>query len=716
MAYQPKSNLTDPNNINSNINDINNLENVNNNIDISSNLDFSKIKEYNNKSVDYIFDEKIDISLEILKKIEIFLETNAIESKLNLDEKILIIILHNLACCYQKLKDFENCISYLEAVIYHFDSSLEPKHNITINEEYFFKSRNEDQSNYSLLGDFILELRFSAKFHLQMCAVLSQANKHIEALKHAKLAALMCEDNLIKTHYLYNQMKLNNFKNNRINNNEDDFSIFTEKINQSLKIIHELYNRVINLRNKFNFSSNKIPDINNFPNPSNPHNFSSYLNYTNFEINKYLSNNSLTNNIRQTFGNSITKDDWIQLLNIGNIMYLSPLNYDDLELDSDPKYELLRDAILEKVVMLTVAYFCIATELRFLSPDKGNNKTNGEFYHFKAVEFASLFLPVSCPIVKHYIVSYYKHYGNDMEIIPEGKIVKMKIDLIRSEIEKDKDTLTFVKTKKINYINKVIVNDNQSNHLNNKKESKNEIISNNNLAIKSKIKEDKAPKFKLNFNNLRESNSSIKEKANNNSDRIEVKQVNNNLNNNNNKRLEKNSTSGAKTERIQINKNNINNNNIGSKTNRYISANHSHNHTNNNLNNNSGKGSGNMTARIGSSNKLNNKNNNSDKGSKTQRDYFHSREKIFSNNVYNTFKKKNNHKSKINDININYNNNLIKSSTLINKLLNNRIIQKKGIIRPESTSTSQSLIRVLQTKAKSNSNNGVNNNKILKKK
>ena len=716
MAYQPKSNLTDPNNINSNINDINNLENVNNNIDISSNLDFSKIKEYNNKSVDYIFDEKIDISLEILKKIEIFLETNAIESKLNLDEKILIIILHNLACCYQKLKDFENCISYLEAVIYHFDSSLEPKHNITINEEYFFKSRNEDQSNYSLLGDFILELRFSAKFHLQMCAVLSQANKHIEALKHAKLAALMCEDNLIKTHYLYNQMKLNNFKNNRINNNEDDFSIFTEKINQSLKIIHELYNRVINLRNKFNFSSNKIPDINNFPNPSNPHNFSSYLNYTNFEINKYLSNNSLTNNIRQTFGSSITKDDWIQLLNIGNIMYLSPLNYDDLELDSDPKYELLRDAILEKVVMLTVAYFCIATELRFLSPDKGNNITNGEFYHFKAVEFASLFLPVSCPIVKHYIVSYYKHYGNDMEIIPEGKIVEMKIDLIRSEIEKDKDTLTFVKTKKINYINKVIVNDNQSNHLNNKKESKNEIIPNNNLAIKSKIKEDKAPKFKLNFNNLRESNSSIKENANNNSDRIEVKQVNNNLNNNNNKRLEKNSTSGAKTERIQINKNNINNNNIGSKTNRYISANHSHNHTNNNLNNNSGKGSGNMTARIGSSNKLNNKNNNSDKGSKTQRDYFHSREKIFSNNVYNTFKKKNNHKSKINDININYNNNLIKSSTLINKLLNNRIIQKKGIIRPESTSTSQSLIRVLQTKAKSNSNNGVNNNKILKKK
>ncbi len=37
-------------------------------------------------------------------------------------------------------------------------------------------------------------------------------------------------------------------------------------------------------------------------------------------------------------------------MNIGNIMYLSALNYDDLDLDSDPKFELLRDAVLEKVI------------------------------------------------------------------------------------------------------------------------------------------------------------------------------------------------------------------------------------------------------------------------------------------------------------------------------------------------------------------------------
>ena len=41
-------------------------------------------------------------------------------------------------------------------------------------------------------------------------------------------------------------------------------------------------------------------------------------------------------------------DDWINFLNIGNIMYLAPLNYDDLDLESDPRFELLRDAVIEK--------------------------------------------------------------------------------------------------------------------------------------------------------------------------------------------------------------------------------------------------------------------------------------------------------------------------------------------------------------------------------
>ena len=196
-------------------------------LNILDNLDVQKIKELNSKCVDFIFQEKTNIALEILKKIEVFLETNLIESKFNFDTKLIIIILHNIACSYQKQKDYNNCIIYLDGVVHHFDRELEKKHQIKINEEYFYQNLSKDQSNYSLLGDLILELRFSAKFHLQMCAALSQANKHIEALKHAKLACLICEDNLIKTYYLFFQMKLKNIysyesKNSNNNNKSND--------------------------------------------------------------------------------------------------------------------------------------------------------------------------------------------------------------------------------------------------------------------------------------------------------------------------------------------------------------------------------------------------------------------------------------------------------------------------------------------------------------
>ena len=312
----------------------------NNNKELSIQEITSKILELNNVTIQMILEEKIeklDEALELLSEANDILENYSSQIK---EPKLKVIINHNIGCCYQKLKNISKCVIYLEKVNEEFNKYLENKHKIIINNSYFLDEilNNQIQSDI-LLGDFILELRFCAKFHLQMCAVLSQAKKHMKALNHAKLAALICEDNIVKTYFLFKKIKNEINKENNI---------------KKIKNIHS------------------------------------------------------TRNILGVIKN----DDWLNLFNIGNIMFLYAMSYDDLDLDSDPKYELLRDAIIEKILMFTVAYFSIANELRFLN----NNNDNGTYYHSKAVEISCLFLPSSCPIVKHYVNTYYKYYGNNIQI------------------------------------------------------------------------------------------------------------------------------------------------------------------------------------------------------------------------------------------------------------------------------------------------------------
>ena len=532
--------------------------------DFDENCDLEKLKEINIKSVDLIFEEKPQKSLDILKKLESFLENKIIDMKTKISKKFIIIILHNIACCYQKLKDYDNCINYLEAVIYHFDKIIEKKHKIVISEEYFDSLIKNKNSNYEkkLLGDLILELRFCAKFHLQMGVIFSEAKRHMDSLRHIKLASLICEDNIIKTTYLYNELKeslLENKNNNNENENSELINI-KQQIKSNYKIIIELNKRILNFRNNIlkknknsldsnsnNCKKNMKSIYNNnymyiknvitkiVKNASNKNKidlgknyFDSYLTYRKNEINNYMQNNSAISDIKAIFESKFNqKDDWIKLLNIENIMYLSALNYDDLDLESDPKYELLRDSILEKVIMLSVSYFCLSNELKYLSKDKSNNNTNGEYYLYKAVNLSLIFLPVSCSIVSHYIDSYYKNYGQGMDVIPEGEIIDYKIDLIKKEIDEESDEknkkkekfelndyIYFIKGQKINRI----IKENNNYHT----------IKNNSELCKSKSN-SKSNKKDCYLNDLSDNYYTLKKRNNKNEkDKDKEKNISNN--------------------------------------------------------------------------------------------------------------------------------------------------------------------------------------------
>ncbi len=59
-------------------------------------------------------------------------------------------------------------------------------------------------------------------------------------------------------------------------------------------------------------------------------------------------------------------------------MNINTLSLEDLDLESESKFELQRDAMIEKVVMVTVCYFSIANELMNVKNSE-NNKGNSIF-------------------------------------------------------------------------------------------------------------------------------------------------------------------------------------------------------------------------------------------------------------------------------------------------------------------------------------------------
>lgn len=204
---------------------------------------------------------------------------------------------------------------------------------------------NKELTENSLLGDIILQMRFSAKFHLQMCAVLSQSNNHMQALEHARISALICEDNIVKTYYLFTQ-----FKRKKNLENEESPSL-EEKIREVQKVVEHIFSKISSLSSGKNKNPLLYPNLRDEEIYKNNH----FLNDD--DLTKLSRNEELKISLRNVLGMK-KSDDWINYLNIGNIMYLSALNYEDLDIDSDPKFELFRDAVLEKVrIKFRIIYF-----------------------------------------------------------------------------------------------------------------------------------------------------------------------------------------------------------------------------------------------------------------------------------------------------------------------------------------------------------------------
>ena len=93
-------------------------------------------------------------------------------------------------------------------------------------------------------------------------------------------------------------------------------------------------------------------------------------------------------------------------------MQIQPISNKELLYVFKDEYELTRESFLEKISIVSVGYFCISTEQRFLIQAKSDGYTTGlkeiesEYWHTKSLEVSCKFLPSECPLLNHIMLGY----------------------------------------------------------------------------------------------------------------------------------------------------------------------------------------------------------------------------------------------------------------------------------------------------------------------
>ncbi len=184
------------------------------------------------------------------------------------------------------------------------------------------------------MGDHLRRLKYESKLQMQMCAVLSQQDRHEEALQYARTASKF-------SHVLIGELEklcARYAKKIECSRSKQTDSGMTSPISlmevcsiKLLPILRELQRRTVPLN-----SAQK-------PDPS-----------TNDDI-----------DMRSMFG-FLSLGKWSSGINIGSLMQIGPMKMQDLCAANPKEIELSRESIVEKVALLVTSYFCIATESRFL--------------------------------------------------------------------------------------------------------------------------------------------------------------------------------------------------------------------------------------------------------------------------------------------------------------------------------------------------------------
>ena len=120
------------------------------------------LHEINDSAINFITRESYEKALILLQKAQAILEQIRLEKNPK-DRYIVLVTLHNMAMCYQKIGALEECAICLEGCL------------ININSQFLAPKFNSNPAKK------LKKLKYECKIHMQICAILSQLHKHLEA-------------------------------------------------------------------------------------------------------------------------------------------------------------------------------------------------------------------------------------------------------------------------------------------------------------------------------------------------------------------------------------------------------------------------------------------------------------------------------------------------------------------------------------------------------
>lgn len=314
------------------------------------------------------------------------------------DPEMRLLVLNNTAVCYQKIGRLEECLKYVLESKRLLDGGMlkQGSSNTPIKKQLQSIAQKKD------LAAEVSSYKAYCNYTAQACALMSQLARHEDALELAK--ALM-EDAKVFIHKLKDLCQEHSAErrfssSGRLKKLIDASSALTSRPRLGREEVVEKAEEVLNYLEDFLAERGRVhaPDMS----------YRSALGIQKF-------------------------NEWIFNFTIGTVMTVQILSPHQVKSVPTWESELSKDAMIKASSIVIVAYFCMATETRFIYSELGDiiRVKESKALHRRSIDLATSLLPLECPLVEHLKVSYNRNYAAFLDDSSTNRVSRLNISSLK---------------------------------------------------------------------------------------------------------------------------------------------------------------------------------------------------------------------------------------------------------------------------------------------